>query len=103
MLQAHPERRAQDRLPYEEPVTVWPLDKNGVEQMPIRGQGKDLSRSGLGLYLPRRPTSDEVRMFLSQNGRPVPVAVSARVVRVETRGDRVEVGTMFSFDSEPAE
>jgi serine/threonine protein kinase len=101
VLQAHPERRAQDRLPYEEAVTVWPLDKNGVEQMPIRGQGKDLSRSGLGLYLPRRPPSEELRLFLSQNGRPVPVPVSARVVRVETRGDRVEVGTMFSFDSEP--
>jgi hypothetical protein len=101
VLQAHPERRAQDRLPYEEAVTVWPLDKNGAEQMPIRGQGKDLSRSGLGLYLPRRPPSEELRLFLSQNGRPVPVPVSARVVRVETRGDRVEVGTMFSFDSDP--
>jgi len=102
ILQAHPERRAQDRLPYEEAVTVWPLDQNGVEQMPIRGQGKDLSRSGLGLYLPRRPPGDQVRMFLSQNGRPVPVPVSARIVRVETRGDRVEVGTMFCFDSDDA-
>jgi hypothetical protein len=97
VLQAHPERRAQDRLTYEEPLTVWPLDEEGVEQMPIRAQGKDLSRNGLGLYLPRTPPSDDLRLFLALHGRPVPVPVQVRVVRTEMRGDRVEVGTMFVF------
>ena len=100
VLQAHPERRAQDRLPYQEVVTVWPLDESGVEQMPIRGQGKDLSRGGIGLYLPRKPSSEQLRLFLSQNGRTVPVPVPARVMRVETRGDRIEIGAMFVFGSD---
>jgi serine/threonine protein kinase len=100
VLQAHPERRASDRLIYEEPVTIWPLDENGVEQMPLRGDGKDLSRHGLGMYLPRKPPSEQLHIFLTSNGRTVPVPIPARVVRVEPRGDRVEVGTMFLFDSE---
>ncbi len=103
LLQAHPERRTEDRLPYDEPITVWPLDANGVEQMPLRGQGKDLSRNGLGFYLPRTPPSEQLHLFLSQNGRTVPVPVLARVIRVETRGDHVEVGTMFLFDGESPE
>ena len=102
VLQAHPERRAQDRLTYEEPITVWPLDEEGVEQMPIRAQGKDLSRNGLGLYLPRTPPSDDLRLFLALHGRPVPVPVQVRVVRTEMRGDRVEVGTMFVFSPDDA-
>ena len=32
LLQAHPERRSEP-VPYNEPITVWPLDANGVEQM----------------------------------------------------------------------
>jgi serine/threonine protein kinase len=100
-LQAQPERRTQDRLAYAEPLTVWPLDADGVEQMPIRAQGKDLSRDGLGLYLPRTPPADDLRLFLALHGRPVPVPVQVRVVRTEMRGDRVEVGTMFFFT--PAE
>jgi serine/threonine protein kinase len=97
LLQAHPERRVQDRLPYEELLTVWPLDDEGVEQMPIRAQGKDLSRDGLGLYLPCAPPSNDLRLFLALHGKPVPVPVQVRVVHTKMRGDRVEVGTMFVF------
>jgi hypothetical protein len=100
VLQAHPERRAQDRLTYEEPLTVWPLDEEGVEQLPFRAQGKDLSRNGLGLYLPQTPPGDDLRLFLALHGRPVPVPV--RVVRTVMGGDRVEVGTMFVFTPEDA-
>src|SRR5262249_26019919 len=54
-LQVGPERRKQPRLPFERQITARPLLSAGRVGEAIRGQAKDLSVAGLGLYLPVAP------------------------------------------------
>ena len=77
-LQAHPDRRRQDRVPFDQPV-------DSAHRRGGRGAGdrdprprRDLSRTGMGLWLPVKPATRRVVIYSSPGGdappAPVPVA-----------------------------
>ncbi len=58
-LQAHPDRRRQDRLRYDRPVVIQTVEK-GEEPETIHAHAGNLSRTGMGLFLPVKPSTRQV-------------------------------------------
>jgi serine/threonine protein kinase len=93
-LQAHPDRRRQDRLRYDRPVMVQTAAEGEAPQT-IHARARDLSRTGMGLFLPVKPSSRQVVIYLSPDGDAPPTAVPSRLVRLEERDDGYEAGALF--------
>jgi hypothetical protein len=93
-LQVNPERRIQERLIWPHPLLVCPL----VEGRPgerIECQGKDISLSGVGFYLPCQLPTPRIRVELTAGGQE-PVQVPASIARVQRCGESwFEVGALF--------
>jgi hypothetical protein len=63
----------------------------------IDGRGKDLSLTGIGLFLPPELPSRQVQIFLQTPTRPEEIAVSASITRVQVSSDGwYQVGATFS-------
>jgi hypothetical protein len=98
-LQAHPERRRQERWPLDCAVEVCPLEGDAVNVLP--GRTKDVSLGGLGLYLSGRPPADRLLLRLDPPGGE-PLTVPAVVVRSALcRDGLVEVGVRFTLEEGP--
>jgi serine/threonine protein kinase len=94
-LQAFPERRKLERLPLEQPVTLYPLLTNDEFGEGVTGQTHDVSLSGLGIYLPCPPETTAVAVHLS-GPDPQGVLLEGQIVRqVACRDGRYDVGIWF--------
>jgi hypothetical protein len=89
-LQADPERRGGDRFDCYRTVTVGPC--GGAT---LQARVKDVSRTGIGLYVPCRPDSDQLNVYLSPGAGVPTVGVAVHVVRVEPCGEGFEIGGRF--------
>jgi serine/threonine protein kinase len=93
-LQAHPDRRRQDRLRYDRPVLIQTVEE-GDEPETIHARALNLSRTGMGLFLPIKPSTRQVVIYLSPDGDAAPTAVLSRLVRLEERDGGYEAGALF--------
>ncbi len=95
-LEAYPERRNQERVPWPHPVRVtFPVadDKPGET---LDGRGKDISLGGMGLYLPRAPAGSPIKLELLTPARGEPIVLSGHCVRVQRCADGwFETGVLF--------
>ncbi len=97
LLQGHPERRTQDRRLWTRPVQAIFLGPEGQPTEPIECFGKDVSLNGMGLYVPRAVPGSEVQLSFTMRGRPEPVTLAGKCVRVQPCGeDWYEVGVYLS-------
>jgi serine/threonine protein kinase len=97
-LQVNPERRIQERLIWPHPLVVHTAFADGRVGDAVEAQGKDISQSGIGFYLPDRPPTDRVRLELTPLGQG-PVNLLASVARVQRCGESwFEVGALFVPD-----
>jgi hypothetical protein len=96
-LEAHPERRGRQRLAWGHPVRVTFLDTDGRWSDPVEGQGKDLSLTGMGLFLPRVLPGPLVRLDLTTPTGTEPVQLAGQCIRVQRCADgRYQVGVAFA-------
>ncbi len=90
------EKRSSDRLLWPYPVTIRPLDKAGHPGAAIQCQGKDISLSGMGFYLPEELETSEVLIDLPNTLHPPSIAVPATLVRAKRTADGwYDVGALF--------
>jgi serine/threonine protein kinase len=95
-LQASPEQREQPRLLCHQPVQIAPVEPGQKVSSTIKCHSKDISTSGIGLFLPHKPTSKQVYINLGLNAATASVGVLANIVRVEPREDGwYEIGAEF--------
>ncbi len=86
-LQVNTDRRGAERFPYQQTVQVIPC-QNGTEVgEPLLGQTKDISSTGLGVFLPSRPPTPEVYVQIPVRGGAETVTLLSRVARAEPRPD----------------
>jgi serine/threonine protein kinase len=96
-FEAFPERRGRKRLAWRHPVRASCLQGDGSWSEPVAGAGKDISLTGMGVYLPHVLPSPSVRLELSVPTRPDPVALVGRCVRLQRCAEgRYQVGIVFS-------
>jgi hypothetical protein len=98
-LDAHPDRRRQDRVPFDRPVLVRTVPDDGAPEAVLHARARNLSRTGMGLLLPERPPGRRVFVYLSAGDAPVPVP--SRLVRVQPREDGYEAGALFLVGEGP--
>ncbi len=95
-LQAQPDRRTLARLPFEQALEVRPMLDDLELGLVVPSQGKDISMSGMGLYLACEPPTRDVRIHLPRTVQGAVVAVPAKLVRVRQCEDgRFEAGAHF--------
>ncbi len=94
-LQAHPDRRRQDRVRFDQPVMVCTVAEDGSPETTIHARARDLSRTGMGLLLPVKPATRKVLIHLSLADDAPPTAVPARLVRLQPRDEGFEAGALF--------
>ncbi len=94
-LGAHPDRRKQDRVPFDQPVMVRTLAEEGVPETTIHARARDVSRTGMGLLLPVKPAGRKVIIYLSVADDAPPAPVPSRLVRLQERDEGFEVGALF--------
>jgi serine/threonine protein kinase len=96
-LQVYPEQRSQHRLICPQPLRVMPVETGLGLAAPIACQGKDISLTGIGFFLPGQPAAQQVYVNLAGNKVAESLAVLAKIRRVLPRGDGwFEVGAEFS-------
>ncbi|MGH7226328.1 MAG: PilZ domain-containing protein, partial [Gemmataceae bacterium] len=95
-LEAYPERRMQERVPWPHPLRAAFLQEDGQVGETHDGKGKDISLGGVGLYLPRAPVAARVRVELVTATRREPITLSGHCVRVQRCSDGwFETGVLF--------
>ena len=95
-LEAYPERRIQERVAWPHPVrATFRLAESAAGEI-IDGRGKDISLSGMGLYLPRAPAGSQIQLELRSPSRGEPIVLSGHCVRVQRCSDGwFETGVLF--------
>ena len=99
-LHAEPERHAQERVPFEHALGVFPvLDETTFgEAMVCRG--KDLSLGGISFFAPQEPPTDRLYVQAQLSPELSAVGLLGQVVRVQGRDELYEVGHRFEQGSE---
>jgi serine/threonine protein kinase len=96
MLQSEAVKRSQDRLLWPHPLKVTPIRANGSYEEAIECRGKDISRSGIGFYLPHDLNTSDVLIELPNDIQPPSIAIPATLVRAKRCPDGwYEVGALF--------
>jgi hypothetical protein len=95
-LQARAEQRHQPRLLCHQPVRVAPARPGVYLPTPLEVQGKDISPTGIGFFLPDQPATPQVYLNLGKESFAASIGLLARIVRVQACGDAwYEVGAAF--------
>jgi serine/threonine protein kinase len=95
-LLVNSEKRTQDRVVWPHPIRVIPVDSEGVHEDPVECRGKDISKSGIGFYLPHELTTSEVLIELPSASQNKNVQLPAMLVRAKPCADGwYEVGALF--------
>jgi serine/threonine protein kinase len=101
-LQAHPERRSEERLLWHPPLEVYPVEGDLAGEV-IRCRGKDISLHGIGLYLPQEPPTTRIVVQFPGTLLSEPADIPAKIVRVCPHKDGWhEVGALFLTDGSAA-
>jgi hypothetical protein len=94
-LQPVPERRAEERLPWERPAAAYPIDSPLQDQRSLDCLIKDVSQHGLGLVLSEAPKSMRLGVCVTPPSQSQAVVLPGRVTRVLERSYGVfEVGVL---------
>ncbi|MCS7046876.1 MAG: protein kinase, partial [Gemmataceae bacterium] len=92
------DKRVQDRLLWPHPLKVTPILADGTREEPIECRGKDISKSGIGFYLPHDLATTQVLIELPNDVHPPSIAIPATLVRAKRCADGwYEVGALFRF------
>ncbi len=95
-LHGHSERRRQERLVWAHPVLAAFVLPDGTRSERIECQGKDISLSGMGLYLPRVLPGTRLDLSVTTKVNTPPVSLAGNFVRVQRCGDGwYEAGILF--------
>jgi hypothetical protein len=95
-VHARPEQRHQPRLLCQQPVRVSPARAGLQLATPLEVQGKDISPTGIGFFLPDQPLTPQVYLNLGADSFAASLGLLARIVRVQPCGDGgYEVGAAF--------
>ncbi len=95
------DERAHLRLPFTGSVTAYPVLSGGAIGEAIQGQCRNLSISGAGLDLSRRPSTTHLYLHFPEVDALSPYALLARVVHIQCRDHRVyEMGVTFPPEGE---
>jgi hypothetical protein len=96
-LQGPQERRAHERVIWARPVLTNFILADGQPSETIECQGKDLSLTGMGLYLPCALAGADVHLNLTPEASSSPVVVTGQFVRVQRCGAGwFEAGLLFN-------
>ena len=95
-LHKHPERRIQERRLWTGSVEAsFMLPDGGVGETVV-AHGKDVSLTGMGLYLPCVVPGSDIQLSVHTASRPTPVLISGKCVRVQRCGDELyEAGILI--------
>ncbi len=97
-LQGRSERRQEKRSLWVQPVAATFLLSNGEASGTVEGQSRDLTSTGMGLYLPRILPGTQVSLLLADPAA-APITVFGKFVRVQRCGDGwYEVGVRFELE-----
>ncbi len=97
-LQAHRERRSQERLPFESAVQVCPVFPNLQRGEPIESKARDISLHGIGLSVPQHPRTIQVAVRLAPQPGREPISVPGRIVRAVPDGaGHYDLGVCFAM------
>jgi serine/threonine protein kinase len=89
-------KRMHDRLLWPQPLEVVPVDAQGQLEDPIDCRGKDISFSGMGMYLPHELDTREVILRLPNFVHPPSLSIPATLVRAHRCADGwYDVGALF--------
>jgi hypothetical protein len=92
------EKRMQERLLWPEALIVIPINSAGEREEPIECRGKDLSRTGIGFFLPHELHTSHVLIELPNTICPPVISVPATLVRAKRCADGwYEVGAIFQL------
>jgi serine/threonine protein kinase len=95
-LLVNAEKRVQERMLWPHALQVRPVLGDGTLGEPVSCRGKDISRSGIGFYLPRELPTAEVSIDLPATAATPAIAVPATLVRAKRCADGwYEVGALF--------
>jgi len=94
-LSAHPDRRRQDRVPFDQPVMIRTVAEDGEPETTIHARARDVSRTGMGLLLPVKPVGRKIIIYLSVADDAPPAPVPSRLVRLQARDEGFEAGALF--------
>ena len=95
-LEAYPERRTQERIPWPHPVRARFHLSDDEPGESVDGRGKDISLGGMGLYLPSAPAGSKIHLELRTPARSEPIVLSGHCVRVQRCPDGwFETGVLF--------
>lgn len=87
VLMVNAEKRTQERFLWTSDVTVIPLDPDGRKQDAVVCRGKDISPSGMGIYLPHDLNTVTVLLELPQIETGRTVCVAGTLVRAKCSAD----------------
>jgi serine/threonine protein kinase len=95
-VQATPDRRSEKRILFGNPLQASLVLDTDDALHHIEAQGKDLSLTGVGLFLPPIEPGRLVQINLSSTTRPKPVVMAGTCVRSRrVDGDRYEAGFLL--------
>ena len=96
MLISDADKRNQDRMLWPHPLKVTPIHADGTPDEPIECRGKDISRTGVGFFLPHDLSTPDVLLELPNDVQPPAIAIPATLVRAKRCADGwYEVGALF--------
>ncbi len=95
-LQISQENRLRGRCAWNRCFTLRPILRDGTEGEPVECQGRDISATGIGFYLPKILPTTKIALQLPQTAETLPVTVTASIVSVQRCGDTwYEVAALF--------
>jgi serine/threonine protein kinase len=101
-LQVNPAGRREERLTWNYPLQVCSVGPDGAVGRPVECQGKDISLTGIGFYLPGELPTTLLLLHLPQTPQTPAMSVRAKVVRVQGCSEGwYEVGAVLVRDAEP--
>jgi len=94
-LLVNSEKRTKERLLWPHPIKIIPLNALGEPEEAIECRGKDLSATGMGIYLPHELATAEILIELP-NMPDAPLKIPATLVRAKRCADGwYDVGALF--------
>ncbi|MFO0928404.1 MAG: protein kinase [Gemmataceae bacterium] len=95
-LRVNPRGRMHERIVWHHPLRVRAIAADGSLGEPIECQGKDISLTGIGFYLPGQLPASQVLLELPRTPQTPRTALRGRVVRMQNCGDGwFEVGAVL--------
>ena len=81
-------------MPFDQPVMVRTIARTGGRKRRST-PARDVSRTGMGLLLPVKPSGRKVVIYLSVADDAPPAPVPSRLVRLQARDEGFKAGGLF--------